>query len=477
MSGTPIVGNEMLSAEGAIAQLERLLSFLREPTYGVDTSATSPYDEMERRNGSRWKAQIAKPMARLEEEGAARLSSLLQPLMVRHTKADLRLPEPIWLPTYDASLAKVDGESERAFTSRVSRHAAQHILDTMHAARAEWRAQEPQHQLLLSPRARAAARRAPPPKAVVFSEFENDLEQVNHWMTQLAGEEAVAYHFGEFRSTELARFRNGRTSYRRCPRCSFHNDAQVNADTCDRRLLDVMLESHDAEHVSLHAELTAAQVGRCWPVERERVFVRAHGAAANAAAATGQAAWRPWEPDDGLLNRNVWLDPTPHLVQGSSLPAPEWPAGGGAAPQAHGVWGAVDGHDLAHHLGGPGNRCFPARLRGFSRCGAYRGPRRSKNGVTQYHGCPPCWEARGVFYDEGAEPILRRVPWSQKAQDTYALLLCEDGSHGLDLSFVTHLFLVNAIDDPAKRQQVVSRAHRMGATVSVRVETMHMWND
>ena len=44
-------------------------------------------------------------------------------------------------------------------------------------------------------------------------------------------------------------------------------------------------------------------------------------------------------------------------------------------------------------------------------------------------------------------------------------------------SFVTHLFLINAIDDPAKRQQVVSRAHRMGAIASVRVETMHMWND
>ena len=54
---------------------------------------------------------------------------------------------------------------------------------------------------------------------------------------------------------------------------------------------------------------------------------------------------------------------------------------------------------------------------------------------------------------------------------------CEDGSHGLDLSFVTHLFLINEVSDPAKRQQVVSRAHRMGATGPVVVEPVRMWDD
>ena len=41
-------------------------------------------------------------------------------------------------------------------------------------------------------------------------------------------------------------------------------------------------------------------------------------------------------------------------------------------------------------------------------------------------------------------------------------MLCEDGSHGLDLSFVTHLFILNPILDAALERQVVSRAHHMG---------------
>ena len=180
MSGTPTVGNSVLSAEGALAQLERLLSFLREPTYGVGPAALSPYDEIRERSGNgQWQRDMSKPMARLEAAVVGRLEGLLQPLMVRHTKADLRLPEPIWLPTHDASLSKVEGESELAFTARVCRGAATHIIETMRRAREEWRRQE---ATPLSPRGRGgggAPRRAPPPKAVVFSEFENDLEQAS----------------------------------------------------------------------------------------------------------------------------------------------------------------------------------------------------------------------------------------------------------------------------------------------------------
>ena len=56
-------------------------------------------------------------------------------------------------------------------------------------------------------------------------------------------------------------------------------------------------------------------------------------------------------------------------------------------------------------------------------------------------------------------------------------MLCEDGSHGLDLSFVTHLFILTPIQDAALERQVVSRAHRMGATGPVLVETIHLWYD
>jgi SNF2 family DNA or RNA helicase len=54
------------------------------------------------------------------------------------------------------------------------------------------------------------------------------------------------------------------------------------------------------------------------------------------------------------------------------------------------------------------------------------------------------------------------------------LLLSEMGSHGLDLSFVTHVFLMEEIWDKSLEQQVVSRAHRMGANQAVVVEQLWM---
>ncbi|KAI9906649.1 hypothetical protein PsorP6_004638 [Peronosclerospora sorghi] len=54
------------------------------------------------------------------------------------------------------------------------------------------------------------------------------------------------------------------------------------------------------------------------------------------------------------------------------------------------------------------------------------------------------------------------------------LLLTEVGSHGLDLSFVTHIFLMDEIWDKSLEQQVISRAHRMGASQAVVVEQLWM---
>jgi len=91
------------------------------------------------------------------------------------------------------------------------------------------------------------------------------------------------------------------------------------------------------------------------------------------------------------------------------------------------------------------------------------------------------WEERGVIYHDatldypGGAPILRGVPTLTDELDTFLLMLCHDGSHGLDLSFVTHIFLVNRVADPAIYQQVVARAHRMGATGPVTVQTLQLW--
>lgn len=68
--------------------------------------------------------------------------------------------------------------------------------------------------------------------------------------------------------------------------------------------------------------------------------------------------------------------------------------------------------------------------------------------------------------------VLSRSPWVVQDEDASILLLGEDGSTGLDLSFSTHLFLLKQIKDPALEAQIISRANRMGATGSVKVIKM-----
>eukprot|EP00249_Psilotum_nudum_P017494 c26350_g1_i1 orf=79-4755(+) len=58
--------------------------------------------------------------------------------------------------------------------------------------------------------------------------------------------------------------------------------------------------------------------------------------------------------------------------------------------------------------------------------------------------------------------------------DCTVLLMDGSAALGLDLSFVTHVFLMEPIWDRSMEEQVVSRAHRMGATRPVLVETLAM---
>lgn len=60
--------------------------------------------------------------------------------------------------------------------------------------------------------------------------------------------------------------------------------------------------------------------------------------------------------------------------------------------------------------------------------------------------------------------------------DASCMVLLMDGSAalGLDLSFVTHVFLMEPIWDGSMEEQVISRAHRMGATRPINVEILAM---
>ncbi|OQR80934.1 F-box protein [Achlya hypogyna] len=62
----------------------------------------------------------------------------------------------------------------------------------------------------------------------------------------------------------------------------------------------------------------------------------------------------------------------------------------------------------------------------------------------------------------------------QRDPNLHVLFMTEIGAIGLDLSFVTHIFLMDEIWDKSVEDQVIARAHRMGATGPVVVEQLQM---
>ncbi|KAG6971635.1 hypothetical protein JG688_00004353 [Phytophthora aleatoria] len=95
------------------------------------------------------------------------------------------------------------------------------------------------------------------------------------------------------------------------------------------------------------------------------------------------------------------------------------------------------------------------------------------------------WHTKVAFAQQGVptadfiaglspEVRMKQLARFRKDPNVNVLLLTEVGSHGLDLSFVTHIFLMDEIWDKALEQQVISRAHRMGANQAVVVEQLWM---
>ncbi|KAG7391804.1 hypothetical protein PHYPSEUDO_003424 [Phytophthora pseudosyringae] len=95
------------------------------------------------------------------------------------------------------------------------------------------------------------------------------------------------------------------------------------------------------------------------------------------------------------------------------------------------------------------------------------------------------WHTKVAFAQQGVptadfiaglspEARMKQLVRFRRDPNVNVLLLTEVGSHGLDLSFVTHIFLMDEIWDKSLEQQVISRAHRMGANQAVVVEQLWM---
>nr|CAB3475463.1 unnamed protein product [Digitaria exilis] len=85
----------------------------------------------------------------------------------------------------------------------------------------------------------------------------------------------------------------------------------------------------------------------------------------------------------------------------------------------------------------------------------------------------------GITYAGMYSPMhlgTKRSALAKFREDPTCMALVMDGTAalGLDLSFVTHVFLMEPIWDRSMEEQVISRAHRMGATRPIQVETLAM---
>ncbi|CAI0461886.1 unnamed protein product [Linum tenue] len=80
----------------------------------------------------------------------------------------------------------------------------------------------------------------------------------------------------------------------------------------------------------------------------------------------------------------------------------------------------------------------------------------------------------GLYSPMHSHNKVKSLATFQNDADCMALLMDGSAALGLDLSFVSHVFLMEPIWDRSMEQQVISRAHRMGATRPIHVETLAM---
>jgi len=455
VSGTPVTGNEdnLDYNSTALDQLQRILYFLRHPKYGISKSQ----DVIET-----WASEVKNPF--LSRKSRKNLLSVLKEIMVMHRKEDLKLPEPIFrqierevdIPQQVEAGIIVNSTNHLSprnpyamvpyalegylqtpeFQSLVDDAQASYVVEAMRKARENF-------QNVCSTNSSSKLDRRPI-KGVVYSSSNKDLLSVADSILRKLHPENVAELYensliGDM-SAELERFRHGNKMYRTCPICKCENG--TNVSQCDKDLMEVV----------------STQGGRRFMIEPERVLrtmnvshVRLEG-----------------EPMKNYsLNRKFWRvddrlvidirDCHPILPKRESFEVWE-------------KWGAETCRKLA---------CEDKFL-GFD---WYFGPlppsvSLDDDGPIEMEVKLKKWQKCGVFHSRSRwyrGPRFLDAPAIKRKEDVFLLCLDADLAHGLDLSFVTHIFLLEAINDAALLEQVTSRAHRLGATGPVTIETVNVF--
>jgi len=514
LSGTPTTGDED-SAEfsaKALDQIQRLLVFLRHPIYGtipssntvevrsqyLDTLRPTPSKstplKLQQQAKAAWVTRVKEPFLQKKPEGRTELLEVLRSVMVMHRKEDIHLPKPVFRQG-EVSVRIPDAVQNHLqqnalnsatmlheylysdeFQSLVDQAEGDYIVRGIQRAKDDLRErggplQSDENAPMKMMNAgdvdgwnlsRTADRR--PIKAVVYSSVKNNLRDVTEAIYKALAPENIAEAYddpGFDCSSELSRFRHNRKECRYCPLCGFQNDCNDQMFKhhgsggglkCQNRLLEVVAQSNPRMRFLVEPERVVRAVpvtqGGNVPLERlEGANYSDYG-----------SATRVWKVGD-VLEVDV-RDPHPLLKKRKSFET--W--------EAYGVQDCMDFAERDYYRGtdwffgplphpsdagsdndeGDSTQTMQVVLAKWQLCGRYHNPSRWYRG-----------------------PRLIQSPVETIHEDVFVLALDAGLAHGLDLSFVTHIFLLEPVEDAALLEQITSRAHRLGATGPVTVETMN----
>ena len=260
MSGTPIIDNASsktrggkrarsnatkAAKRGVCDHIHRLMEFLRHEEFS---------------DHAIWKKKVEKSFLAFAADNpdvrGLALTHLLQNIMVRHTKKDLNLAPPEkhdwWLPSLETvvfplrngecgDVVNYNLELTRA-TLTMARRGEQGISEPLSFTVANFASRVMEVVCRARQRQASGVGDTRPVKAIVFAESMDFLHCIGHFLVCHLQKFAVAEHWGNYRNTELSRFRHDLRSYRTCDVCLGENEGacrHLQQGRCGRTLLVV----------------------------------------------------------------------------------------------------------------------------------------------------------------------------------------------------------------------------------------------
>jgi len=432
-----------------------------------------------------WIRDILRPFRRRDENGRTRLLNLMRTFVVRHRKSDLKLPQPEFV-SIERDISRGD-LSDHEFQLRVDEAQAKCIVEELQAYSKKFRQEE-----------KKVGKRGRKPKAVVFSQNDVDLVSVSEQLIARLGTSRVAEYnirdpkIAHLAKLDLEKFRTDRKMVRTCPICSFENHRE--SIKCDKILMEVEILSNNQATLNEFVSSTDDESQRIDYALRRRVLVEAERVVRlrNRQDRTFSLSLFLFRRSLSLRTLSMYTRSTHsahiyvEVLEDYKINARSWRQGdvldvtlrkNGFAKRRSlrdwvQKWNLMSGLRYANRLKFEGPVWFFGEF--FPLDNHNEDEDDARIVTVRLMKWQKCYRFHGGWYKNG--PKLIDQVLHEKKVSVPIMSLYNYGSHGLDLSFLTHIFLLEPIHDSALMDQIVSRAFRCGATGSVRVVTIVVWD-